>query len=72
MIDYQCTWWPDQWLGISITDCCIAHDLGAPDVELAQCVADKGGIEFTIIAAVMFVGVIIGRPIYKAYMRFKK
>jgi hypothetical protein len=71
MIDYQCTWWPDQWLGISITDCCIVHDLGGSDAQLWACVAEKGGIEFIILALVMLVGLTIGRPIYKVYIRFK-
>jgi hypothetical protein len=70
MIDYECTWWPDIWFGISLTDCCIAHDLGGSDLALAMCIADKHPA-FWIIGVIMFIGVILGRPIYRAYMRAK-
>lgn len=36
--DMQCTWWPDVWFGVPITDCCAAHDLGGTHTELAACV----------------------------------
>ena len=68
--DYQCTWFPDTWFGVSLTDCCIAHDLGGSDIGLMQCVAHKGPV-FAVIGAVMLVGVTFGRPIYRAYMLSK-
>jgi len=63
--DYQCTWWPDVWFGISITDCCIAHDLGGSDTGLFLCVAGKGGWEFTVLAFVMIAGLALFRPFYR-------
>lgn len=69
MPDLECSWWPDSWFGLSITDCCIAHDLGASDSALAACVADKGGPAFLLLAIVMFAGVKLGRPIYRALSR---
>ena len=71
MIDFQCTWWPDNWWGVSINDCCVAHDFGASDWDLLTCVADKGGWEFLFLGVVMFVGVKIGRPFYRAFMAWK-
>jgi hypothetical protein len=69
--DFQCTWWPDTWFGVSLSDCCIAHDLGGGDIALMQCVADKGPA-FAVIGLVMLVGVTFGRPIYRAYMRLNR
>ncbi len=66
--DYQCTWFPDTLFGVSLTDCCIAHDLGGSDIGLYSCVAEKGPV-FAVIGLIMLVGVTFGRPIYRAYMR---
>lgn len=68
--DYQCTWWPDVWFGTSLTDCCIAHDLGGTDIGLMSCVAHHGPI-FAVIGFIMLIGVTFGRPIYRAYMRYR-
>ncbi len=67
--DLQCTWFPDTWFGVSLTDCCIAHDLGGTDLALMHCVAQKGPL-FAVLGFAMLVGVIFGRPIYRAYMKF--
>lgn len=40
MADMQCTWWPDTWFGVSITECCIEHDLGGTHTQLATCVTE--------------------------------
>lgn len=66
--DFQCSWWPDKWFGVSITDCCVRHDVGGSDWDLAVCVAHKHP-GFWIIAVVMLVGVILFRPFYKFVMR---
>ena len=71
MPDFECTWWPDQWFGISITQCCVEHDLGGTDWRLAQCVAEQHPL-FFILGAVMLVGVTLFRPIYYAYQRRKR
>lgn len=67
--DFECTLWPDGWFGQSITDCCIAHDLGGSDAELAACVAGHGGAGFLILGLVMWAGVKLFRPIYRAWKR---
>ena len=66
--DLQCTLWPDgipPWLGGSGTEwlhCCLAHDLGASNVELFTCVAQAG---FPAIAAIMLAGLLTLGPIYR-------
>lgn len=69
-IDLECTWWPDVWFGVSIQDCCIAHDLGGSDLELFSCVASDKGLP--IIAVVMIIGLIVGRPIYRKIQKYKR
>ncbi|MEC5291956.1 hypothetical protein VSX64_14450 [Aurantimonas sp. C2-6-R+9] len=43
MPDLECTWWPDVWFGVRLTDCCAAHDLSpldtASSLDLGACVA---------------------------------
>ena len=66
--DFQCTLWPDSWLGISITHCCVEHDLSGTDAALAECVAytlaDASLVFGLLLAAIMFIGVKLFRPIY--------
>ena len=69
--DFQCSWWPDQWFGQSLTECCIAHDLGGVDLDLAACVAGLGDWKFAVLGLVMLIGVKFGRPIYEAWKRLK-
>lgn len=64
--DMQCTWWPDVWFGVSITHCCVAHDLGGSDAELAMCVASAAWWLLPV-ALVMWLGVKAGRPIYRRW-----
>lgn len=33
--DGECTWWPDVWLGVSITPCCTEHDVSDIDLRAA-------------------------------------
>jgi hypothetical protein len=66
--DMQCTWWPDEWFGVSITHCCVAHDLGGTDWQLAVCVAQTSPWLIPV-AAMMLVGVIFGRTIYRKIKR---
>ena len=39
--DFECTWWPDVWFGVSLTDCCAAHDVSSLDaassIDLGVC-----------------------------------
>ncbi len=70
-IDYQCTLWPDNWFGISLTKCCIEHDLGGSNSELFWCVSKLHPM-FFIIGAIMFIGLTIIGPIYRAKMRRKQ
>ena len=68
-LDYECTWWPDIWFGVSITDCCIAHDLGGSDLQLATCVFHAFPLSLKIpaavLAVVMLVGITLALPIRK-------
>lgn len=66
--DFECSWWPDTWFGISLTQCCIDHDLGGSDWDLMLCVSNQHP-GFWILGVVMFVGVIFGRPFYKFVKR---
>ncbi len=61
--DLECTWWPDEFFGVNINHCCVAHDLGGSDVELFACVAAQHPL-FFILGAVMLVGIFLFRPIY--------
>lgn len=70
MADMECSWWPDNWFGVSLTQCCIDHDLGGSDWALALCVADQHPA-FLPLGLVMFLGVTFGRPIYMAIKRRK-
>lgn len=60
MPDFECTWWPDTWFGISLTQCCIEHDLGGSDLDLFHCVAAQHPA-LVPIAAAMLVGVVAWR-----------
>lgn len=72
MPDYECTSWWDgipTWLGGTGREwlhCCVAHDLGASDRVLQQCVDAAG---YPLMAFVMFVGVSIFGPIYRWWKR---
>lgn len=69
--DFECTWWPDEWFGISINACCVEHDLGSTDLDLFWCVADQHPL-FFIIGAVMLLGLNLGgRALYHAVKRRK-
>ena len=58
----HCTLWPDSWIGVNYSACCLGHDIayiyGLPraqaDIDLAICVASRGA---PIMAAVMLFGV---------------
>lgn len=65
----QCTMWPDLWFGHSLTDCCIAHDLGGSDIELARCVADTVPGWGWAIGAAMLAGLTLFGPVYRALRR---
>lgn len=62
--DY-CTFFPESILGKRIQDCCKKHDLAyelevakfKADLGLYYCVKDMGGLDFELIAALMFVAV---------------
>ncbi|WP_182422033.1 hypothetical protein [Aureimonas sp. ME7] len=58
MIDYQCTYWPDVWFGISLTDCCVTHDLSRLDLSSS---IDLGVCAFRALATVNPVaGAVVG------------
>lgn len=69
-VDMQCTLWPDEWFGISLTKCCIEHDLGGSDFDLFWCVAKLHPL-FFIIGATMMIGLFFGRPIWRIAKRAK-
>ena len=73
MPDFQCTLWPDEWFGTSITNCCIEHDLGGSDLELAQCVAtqfpENLALFGVVLGCVMLIGLTIFGPIYRKLKR---
>ena len=64
--DNQCTLWPDGWpvwlggTGREWLHCCIEHDHGGGDLELAQCVAGDGGL---VMALVMLAGLTLAWPL---------
>jgi hypothetical protein len=63
--DMECTMWPEgTW-----SHCCIAHDLGGTDAQLAQCVAASADWPAygLLMAWLMYAGVKIFRPILRAY-----
>jgi len=69
MPDFECTLWPDNWFGISITDLCIKHDLGEfTDWELALAVAERHP-SLIGVGVVMFAGLTVLGPIYKRFRR---
>lgn len=70
MPDLECTAWPDVWFGVSITDCCVAHDLGGTDWALAQCVAGKGD-GFWLLGLIMLIGLSTLGVIYRAIRKHK-
>ena len=81
MPDFECTLWPDgippeiggtgqEWL-----HCCIAHDLGGADTELAQCVAHSlSDSPFGILLALIMLLGVAGPPglAYKLWKRCRK
>lgn len=69
MPDNTCTWWPDGWLWNpdQWLSCCLAHDVGGSDWGLFLCVAETGGPLEWAMGAVMLIGVILGRPIYRKW-----
>lgn len=77
MPDLVCTFFPDVWFGVSITPCCICHDLTAQTWaahwDLMQCVIDQLGWRGVPIGAVMFLG-LIGPPgmIYRSIQKRRK
>jgi len=68
MPDYECTWWPDNWFGINITDLCIKHDLGGSDIDLAIDVASRSPILIPVGIA-MYVGLRTFGVIYRRNKR---
>lgn len=64
MPDLECTWFPDVWLGISLTPCCASHDVSALDlqssIDLGACVfgrlADTHPVAGAILGGVMMIG----------------
>lgn len=62
MPDYQCTMWPEG----SWHHCCIAHDLGGTDAQLAQCVVQSTDVPLygISVAIVMYLGLKLFRPLY--------
>mgnify|MGYP003683321097 CR=1 FL=1 len=71
MPDFVCTWFPDVWFGISITCCCITHDLVAQTTaahwDLMLCVIGQLGWLGVPVGGAMFIG-LVGPPgmIYRA------
>jgi hypothetical protein len=65
--DLECTLWPEGWWG----HCCIAHDLGASDADLAVCVIQSAPnvLWGAFIAFVMIAGLALFRPIYMAIVK---
>lgn len=65
MPDFLCTWWPDVWFGISITCCCIDHDLVEQTTsahwDLMMCVIGRLGWWGVPVGGVMFIG-LVGPP----------
>ena len=57
MPDLQCTFFPDVWFGVSLTPCCIAHDLSpldtASSIELARCVVARMGTAHPVAGIVL-------------------
>lgn len=69
--DLQCSWWPDVWFGVSITNCCIDHDLGGSDFKLLTCVYETfntNGFTFgasgLVLGIIMYIGIKTFRPVY--------
>ena len=75
--DMQCTFWPDTWLGVVLTPCCILHDLVeaslSGDLNLCRCVVDTfivawptfGALFGVIMGWTMFLGVSIPGPAFR-------
>ena len=59
-----CTWFLDGWW----RHCCEAHDFGASDWWWAQCMAGEIGWP---LALVCLAGLVLGRPIYRAWKRWR-
>ena len=68
MADLQCTWWPDNWFGLNITDCCKQHDLGASDWELFLCVGEQDPRLWPV-AFAMLIGLSTFGVIYRKLQR---
>jgi hypothetical protein len=65
--DMECTMWPEGWWH----HCCVAHDFGASDADLAACVVQSApsAILGAIAALVMVVGLQLFRPIWRRLTR---
>lgn len=68
MPDMECTWWPDDWFGLNITNCCIEHDLGASDWELFLCVGEQDPRLWPV-AFLMLIGLATLGRIYRKFQR---
>lgn len=71
--DFQCTWWFEGWW----QSCCVRHDVGAlSDAGLWQCVVETApdGLAWLgiLVGAVMFVGIKLLRPFWRAAMSRRK
>jgi hypothetical protein len=66
-----CSWVPDFWF----RDCCIQHDLGGTDLELAQCIVANTSPELypigILLAIIYFIGLKLFGWIYQLYKRRK-
>lgn len=66
--DFQCTWWPDTWLGISLTGCCVRHDISSLDwhssIALGACVVDVMAGTHPLVGLVLGVAMAIGTAIW--------
>lgn len=67
MGDMQCTLWPEGWWH----HCCIQHDLGGTDIDLAACVIQSApnAVFGAAVALVMVAGLAMFRPIWKRFNR---
>jgi hypothetical protein len=65
--DLECTFWPEGWWH----HCCIAHDLGGTDAELASCVIQSAPnvVLGALVALVMVAGLALFGPLLKRSSR---
>lgn len=64
MPDFECTFWPDNWFGYSLTNCCIVHDHGGTDFELFNCISNIHPSLY-VIGGIMFIGLRLLGPTYR-------